>query len=76
MSVEIKDEQVILMIIRTLVEEWGPEQVVISVPRRWADFIPRGYLGSVRLVFEEDRDHITIHAGGTVHRKFRLEMVG
>ena len=70
----MKDEKLILLIIRTLVEEWGPDKVVISVPKRWAEHIPSNYLGSVRLAFEEDRDHISVRAG-TVSRKFKLEMV-
>jgi hypothetical protein len=74
MSVEMKNEKLILLIIRTLVEEWGPDRVIISVPRRWSEHVPAGYLGSVRLAFEEDRDHITVRAGGTISRTFRLEM--
>lgn len=75
MTVEMKDERLILMVIRTLVEEWGPDQVSISVPRRWEDHIPAGYLGSVRLLFEQDRNHITVKAGSAISRTFRLEMV-
>jgi hypothetical protein len=75
MSVEMKDEKLILLIIRTLVEEWGPDKVIISVPRRWSEHIQAGYLGTVRLSFDEDRDHITVRAGSSISRTFRLEMI-
>lgn len=75
MSVEMKDERLILMVIRTLVEEWGADQVVISVPRRWASHISAGYLGSVRLSFDQDRDSITVRAGTSVKRSFKLQVV-
>jgi RNase H-fold protein (predicted Holliday junction resolvase) len=45
-----QDEEKLCQVLKAFVEEWGPENVVVSVPRHWQDY-STGNLGRVRLEF-------------------------
>ena len=45
-----KDEDKICDVLRAYVEEWGPEYVIVSVPKHWREFCPNN-LGRVGLEF-------------------------
>ncbi len=46
------DEESLCAILKTYVEEWGPEYVIVSVPKHWKDYGSNS-LGRVRLEFSE-----------------------
>lgn len=45
-----QDEEQLCEILRTYVEEWGPENVIVSVPEEWREYNTSS-LGQVRLEF-------------------------
>jgi len=45
-----KDEEKLCQVLRAYVEEWGPENVIVSVPEHWSDYSASS-LGRVRLEF-------------------------
>lgn len=46
-----KDEDRLCHVLKAYVEEWGPENVVVSVPLTWRQKHPTATLGRVRLEF-------------------------
>jgi len=44
------DEETLCQVLKPYVEEWGPDAVIVSVPRAWRD-VGRDSLGKVRLEF-------------------------
>ena len=57
----------LLRVLRAFIGEWGPESIVVSVPRNWERFGPDS-LGPVSLVYAGD-DSIVI---GVEHATARL----
>ncbi len=47
------DEEKLCQILKAYVEEWGPENVIVSVPRHWESY-SKDSLGKVRLEFETE----------------------
>ncbi len=47
------DEEKLCQILKTYVEEWGPENVIVSVPKHWVSY-SKDCLGKVRLEFTTD----------------------
>jgi hypothetical protein len=47
------DEEKLCQVLKAYVGEWGPENVIIAVPRCWSGRIARDF-GKVRLRFETD----------------------
>jgi hypothetical protein len=47
------DEERLCQVLKAYTEEWGPENVIIAVPRRWDGHVSRDF-GKVRLRFETD----------------------
>lgn len=45
-----KDEDKLCQVLKAYVEEWGPENVIVSVPRHWSEY-SSNTLGRVRLEF-------------------------
>jgi hypothetical protein len=45
-----KDEEKLCHVLKAYVEEWGPENVIVSVPSHWKEY-STGTLGRVRLEF-------------------------
>jgi hypothetical protein len=45
-----KDEDRLCQVLKAYVEEWGPENVVVSVPHHWSEY-STNTLGRVRLEF-------------------------
>lgn len=45
-----RDEEKLCQILKAYVEEWGPENVIVSVPQHWSDYSTSS-LGRVRLEF-------------------------
>ena len=54
------DENRLCQVLRAYVEEWGPDRVVISVPKKWAGIRSNGHLGNVQLRYETEQS-VTIH---------------
>lgn len=48
-----KDEERLCQVLKAYVEEWGPENVVVAVPRHWKEYSANS-LGKVRLEFGTD----------------------
>jgi hypothetical protein len=44
------DEERLCQVLKAYVEEWGPENVIVSVPMHWSDYSSNS-LGRVRLEF-------------------------
>jgi hypothetical protein len=44
------DEERLCQVLKAYVEEWGPENVIVSVPEHWSDYTTSS-LGRVRLEF-------------------------
>ena len=47
-----KDEERLYHVLRAYVEEWGPHNVVISVPPPWRKYSPADHVGGIRLEYE------------------------
>jgi len=45
-----RDEDRLCQVLKAYVEEWGPENVVVSVPQHWSEY-STNTLGRVRLEF-------------------------
>ena len=45
-----RDEEKLCQILKAYVEEWGPENVIVSVPEHWSEYSASN-LGRVRLEF-------------------------
>jgi hypothetical protein len=45
-----RDEEKLCQVLKAYVEEWGPENVIVSVPQHWSDYSTSS-LGRVRLEF-------------------------
>jgi hypothetical protein len=45
-----RDEERLCQVLKAYVEEWGAENVIVSVPRHWKDY-SSSTLGRVRLEF-------------------------
>jgi hypothetical protein len=45
-----RDEEKLCQVLKAYVEEWGPENVIVSVPEHWSDYSSNS-LGRVRLEF-------------------------
>jgi len=45
-----RDEEKLCQVLKAYVEEWGPENVIVSVPEHWSDYSTSS-LGRVRLEF-------------------------
>lgn len=60
----------LLLVLRAYVEEWGPENVTISVPTNWLG-VWDGDLGPVKLEYVTDNT-VSIGAGGRVFTKTLL----
>lgn len=45
-----RDEENLCQVLKAYVEEWGPENVIVSVPEHWSDYSTNS-LGRVRLEF-------------------------
>ncbi len=45
-----RDEERLCQVLKAYVEEWGPENVIVSVPRHWQEYSTSN-LGRVRLEF-------------------------
>jgi hypothetical protein len=45
-----RDEEKLCQVLKAYVEEWGPENVIVSVPEHWSDYSTNS-LGRVRLEF-------------------------
>ncbi len=45
-----KDEERLCQVLKAYVEEWGPENVIVSVPEHWNEY-SNNNLGKVRLEF-------------------------
>lgn len=52
------DEERLCQVLKAYVEEWGPENVIVSVPRHWRSY-SNNSLGRVRLEFST-RDVVSI----------------
>jgi hypothetical protein len=52
------DEEKLCQVLKAYVEEWGPENVIVSVPRHWSEYSTSS-LGRVRLEFAT-RDTVSI----------------
>ncbi|HEY9871708.1 MAG TPA: hypothetical protein V6D08_21300 [Candidatus Obscuribacterales bacterium] len=48
-----RDEEKLCQVLKAYVEEWGPENVIVSVPRHWREY-STNTLGRVRLEFSTD----------------------
>lgn len=48
--VDPQDEERLCTVLRAYVEEWGPENVIVAVPKHWRAFCGNS-LGKVRLEF-------------------------
>jgi hypothetical protein len=48
-----RDEEKLCQVLKAYVEEWGPENVIVSVPRHWKEYSTSN-LGRVRLEFSTD----------------------
>lgn len=48
------DEEKLCQVLKAYVEEWGPENVVVSVPMHWREY-SGNTLGRVRLEFSTER---------------------
>lgn len=48
-----KDEERLCQVLKAYVEEWGAENVLVSVPRHWQEY-SNNSLGRVRLEFATD----------------------
>jgi hypothetical protein len=44
------DEEKLCQVLKAYVEEWGPENVIVSVPEHWSEYSASN-LGRVRLEF-------------------------
>lgn len=44
------DEERLCQVLKTYVEEWGPENVIVAVPEQWREYNTSN-LGQVRLEF-------------------------
>lgn len=44
------DEDQLCQVLKAYVEEWGPENVIVSVPKHWSEYSTSS-LGRVRLEF-------------------------
>jgi hypothetical protein len=74
---KLLDEQLMVQVLRCFIEEWGPDNVIVNVPRVWQDDVEVSSLGRVRLAFENEDRCLSIRAGGdepVVERKFLLEL--
>jgi hypothetical protein len=54
------DEERLCQVLKAYVEEWGPENVIVSVPRHWRSY-SNNSLGRVRLEFSTN-DIVSIKA--------------
>ena len=50
MFTDPRDEDRLCQVLKAFVEEWGPENVIVSVPRHWSEYSTNS-LGRVRLEF-------------------------
>lgn len=50
-----RDEDRLCQVLKAYVEEWGPENVIVSVPRQWKEYSTNS-LGRVRLEFSTERE--------------------
>jgi hypothetical protein len=48
-----RDEEKLCQVLKAYVEEWGPENVIVSVPEHWSDYSTNS-LGRVRLEFKTE----------------------
>ncbi len=48
-----RDEEKLCQVLKAYVEEWGPENVIVSVPRHWQEYSSSN-LGRVRLEFDTE----------------------
>jgi len=48
-----RDEERLCQVLKAYVEEWGPENVIVSVPVHWRQYSGKS-LGRVRLEFTTD----------------------
>ncbi len=53
-----KEEDRLCLVLKAYVEEWGAENLIVSVPAHWSDY-PMSTLGRVLLKFETD-NHVVI----------------
>lgn len=53
-----RDEERLCQVLKAYVEEWGPENVIVSVPSHWQDY-GSSSLGRVRLEFSTS-DRVSI----------------
>lgn len=53
-----RDEERLCQVLKAYVEEWGPENVIVSVPSHWRDY-GGSSLGRVRLEFSTS-DRVSI----------------
>lgn len=49
------DEELLCQILKALVEEWGYEHIIVTVPTLWQEYSKTGSLGQVRLDFTEEK---------------------
>lgn len=54
MFTDPQDEEKLCQVLKAYVEEWGPENVVVSVPMHWREY-SGNTLGRVRLEFTTER---------------------
>jgi hypothetical protein len=47
------DEETLVKVFRAFVQEWGPENVTVLVPRHWESFAPT-FRGKLRIDFGDD----------------------
>jgi hypothetical protein len=50
----VEQEERMCGILRCYIEEWGPENVVVGLPRSWSRYVSAENIGRVRLSFETD----------------------
>ena len=48
-----RDEEKLCQVLKAYVEEWGPENVIVSVPEHWSEYSSNS-LGRVRLEFSTE----------------------
>ncbi|HEY9755455.1 MAG TPA: hypothetical protein V6C97_09860 [Oculatellaceae cyanobacterium] len=50
---DARDEDRLCQVLKAYVEEWGPENVIVSVPQHWSEY-STSTLGRVRLEFSTE----------------------
>jgi hypothetical protein len=69
---DARDEERICQVLKAYVEEFGPEHVVVALPRAWQN--PGYSLGPTRLEFTTS-DTIDVRVEyGTVHLNYQVEL--